>query len=473
MSISSNGPLPVNLSMNSAEWVRSITRAALHAPTFGRRPMSCQHQNQRVYKCLPGVCYDQRISAPELCSCCPSCTFCQAGAVGRWTTPSGVVLESLTSATVPSFQFAYNPLDVDMLHIRRRLVVEPALTALWKNVTQTCCAAGGLVIDIGANFGWYTLFSLALGCHVVAFEPVSDYRDVERLGAFLNHGFAQRLQVFGNVVFDAPGNYTMVVPRAGMHRGSEPRNFFRGYPHHRAPSQAQQAPSVLPAGKDARSAQPVATLKTHRRTMLGMAAMLGPGGQAAVKNVMTLGPAGTTTYVEHALSTRVDDVVSPEHARARRVCMLKSDVEGLEPQSLRTASRLLSLGLVEAVQLELNRKDSQRCANIRMLRDLLLYGFRLSKVKHGAPCWDERCVTRVGTYEEDTTRLQSTPVRPGLQPAQLSRTIATAHFEAADMYRRVFPEFSSNILGWRMPGFGVGELVNVHALPLRGHGCAT
>jgi hypothetical protein len=38
------------------------------------------------------------------------------------------------------------------------------------------------------------------------------------------------------------------------------------------------------------------------------------------------------------------------------------------------------------------------------------------------------------------------------------------------MYRRVFPEFSSNILGWRMPGVGVGELVPVHVCVAVGEG---
>jgi hypothetical protein len=40
--------------------------------------------------------------------------------------------------------------------------------------------------------------------------------------------------------------------------------------------------------------------------------------------------------------------------------MLKIDIEGLEPQGLRSANRLLSLAPVINVQLEVTRKDSQQ-----------------------------------------------------------------------------------------------------------------
>ena len=55
------------------------------------------------------------------------------------------------------------------------------------------------MLDVGANFGWYSLLSLSLGCRVDAFEPVSSYRDVIRLAVHLNPGFAARLRLFANV----------------------------------------------------------------------------------------------------------------------------------------------------------------------------------------------------------------------------------------------------------------------------------
>jgi hypothetical protein len=134
--------------------------------------------------------------------------------------PDGIVLESLTTATEPPFVYAYNPLDQDMPFVRHRLLVEPELTRIWSNSTRECCAApNGVVVDVGSNFGWYAMLSLSLGCSVVAFEPVRAYQDVIRLAVHLNGAsFAKRLTVYGNAVLDKPGNFSMLVPLAGVAR---------------------------------------------------------------------------------------------------------------------------------------------------------------------------------------------------------------------------------------------------------------
>ena len=36
-----------------------------------------------------------------------------------------------------------------------------------------------------------------------------------RLGISLNPGFAERVTIYGNVVYDAPGNYSLRVPLPG------------------------------------------------------------------------------------------------------------------------------------------------------------------------------------------------------------------------------------------------------------------
>ena len=94
-----------------------------------------------------------------------------------------------------------------------------------------------------------------------------------------------------------------------------------------------------------------------------------------------------------------------------------------------------------------------------------LYGYRLSKVKHYIPCWDQSCATRRATPDEDATRLASTPVRP----EGGRRRVVTATAEAAAMYDHAFKEYSANLLGRHMPGFGIGAHRDVHAnLPRRG-----
>ena len=77
-----------------------------------------------------------------------------------------------------------HPNDADMQRMREQLVLEPVLTHAWHEATWRCCASpGGLVVDVGGNFGWYTLFSLALGCEVIVFEPVPLFQEVPRLHA--------------------------------------------------------------------------------------------------------------------------------------------------------------------------------------------------------------------------------------------------------------------------------------------------
>jgi len=146
---------------------------------------------------------------------CALCLIC-AKPRNRWTSPLGQMLESTTTNTDPPFTFAYNPNDADMQRMREQLVLEPVLTHAWHEATWRCCARpGGLVVDVGGNFGWYTLFSLALGCEVIVFEPVPLFQEVLRLGIQLNPGFAERVTIYGNVVYDTPGNYSLRVPLPG------------------------------------------------------------------------------------------------------------------------------------------------------------------------------------------------------------------------------------------------------------------
>ena len=87
------------------------------------------------------------------------------------------------SSTDPPFLFLHPPasLDADMAQVQSRGVLEPGITALWMAITRDACAAGALVVDVGLNFGWFTLLSAALGCRVVAFEPVPLFRDIAML----------------------------------------------------------------------------------------------------------------------------------------------------------------------------------------------------------------------------------------------------------------------------------------------------
>ena len=55
-------------------------------------------------------------------------------------------------------------------------VVEPFYNLYFQKLSQSCCARGGLMLDVGANFGYYSILAAKMGCRVVAWEPVPVFR---------------------------------------------------------------------------------------------------------------------------------------------------------------------------------------------------------------------------------------------------------------------------------------------------------
>ena len=134
-------------------------------------------------------------------------THCDPGFVPRQ-------IKTSMARTDPPFIFAYDALDDDIRRMSRTGLVEPMLTHAWHELTWRCCQrpGGGLVVDVGANYGWYTLLSLALGCSVVAFEPVPAFAGILAQGLHLNPGFEARARVHRTVVYSAQGSFTLRVP---------------------------------------------------------------------------------------------------------------------------------------------------------------------------------------------------------------------------------------------------------------------
>ena len=330
---------------------------------------------------------------------CQLCAACSKPA-NLWTSPSGQAIETITTRTEPRFTFAYNPYDDDMARMRKTMILEPMLTHAWHEATARCCnETGGLVIDVGGNFGWYTLYSLALGCRVAVFEPVPAYQEVMRLGLSLNPGFAERTTLYGNVVYDQPGNYTLRVPR----------------------------PAAI-----------------GRKKKLGMTGMDGSSGilKADWK---------ADSYNVLAGSVRIDDMVTP----STPVCMLKADVEGYEPQVLQTARKLLTTRRVPALQLELTRTPKSRnqtCAAYKMLAHLADLGYDFKQVNNRIV---DREAPRVGSWaksEGPWNKLPDFPSEATRQSAQRvhrlglvkSGTVRNAAMTSA--YRKDFVSFSTNLI---------------------------
>lgn len=324
---------------------------------------------------------------------CALCSVCTK-ASNTWDTPLGQRLESLTTSTEPRFNFAFNPFDADMHRMRKMHVLEPVLTFAWHEQTAACCKKpGALVVDVGGNFGWYTLFSVALGCEVAVFEPVPTYQEVISLGLTLNPGFRERVTLYGNVVYDQPGNYTLRVPTPSARRS---------------------------------------------RQHLGMTSMSGSAG--ILKAEWT-----SASYNHVASSVRIDDLVD------RDVCMLKADVEGYEPQVMQTAQKLLRSGRVAAVQLEMTRTPKSRnqtCAAIHMLEELDALGYEFRQVTTKEADRGEGRLPEYGSWATSPKVWDTLPAFPPQTPRLTARR-RTSKMERA--YRSDFTTFSTNLIGILRP----------------------
>ena len=253
--------------------------------------------------------------------------------VTAWRSPNGKRLHSVETNTDPPFIFAYNPLDMDMARMAKKWVLEPAITLAWNDAARSCCGRTDGpydVVDVGANFGWFSLFSAALGCRVLAFETVPEWNEAFALGLALNRGFSRRVRVVKKAVHSEASDVALHVPKTD----------------------------------DGRS------------RFLGMTYMNGSAG-------MIKGYSNVETYVHVAKTASVDDFFQ-DSAPTSRVCVFKADVEGYEPQVFATAQRLFLRGQVQHVHMEMTRSRDreQSCAILELLTTLRRLGFTFTQSTH-------------------------------------------------------------------------------------------
>ena len=93
--------------------------------------------------------------------------------------------------------------------------VEPLYNQFWHKLSRKCCAAGGLALDVGANFGYYSLLAARMGCRVVAWEPVPVFRQFIEAAARINN-LTHMIHLRPAVVSDVSGATVEVqVPERG------------------------------------------------------------------------------------------------------------------------------------------------------------------------------------------------------------------------------------------------------------------
>lgn len=130
----------------------------------------------------------------------------------------GVEVNAAWTATQPSFVMLYTSwlADTDVsASMSSFRAVEPLYNVYWHKLSHACCANGGLVLDVGANFGYYSLYAARMGCRVIAWEPVPLFRHFIEAAARINN-LSHMIHVRPLVVSDKSGETVqMLVPERG------------------------------------------------------------------------------------------------------------------------------------------------------------------------------------------------------------------------------------------------------------------
>jgi FkbM family methyltransferase len=130
-----------------------------------------------------------------------------------------VSVDILRTATSPAFLLALDSSQregtVEGLTIRDKIFA-PMETTIFHHVLKGRCGqknAQGLaplVVDVGANLGYFTNFAAALGCRVYSFEPLPLINRMLKTSVALN-GFQNQVKLFENVVSDVNKEVYMKV----------------------------------------------------------------------------------------------------------------------------------------------------------------------------------------------------------------------------------------------------------------------
>jgi len=92
--------------------------------------------------------------------------------------------------------FSYWPCDLIGYHIAHGGVWEPELISTFDAIPK-----GSVVIDVGANIGWWTIYAAKRGSYVYAFEACPEVFSVLKLNVEQN-GLADRVSLFPLALYD-------------------------------------------------------------------------------------------------------------------------------------------------------------------------------------------------------------------------------------------------------------------------------
>lgn len=121
--------------------------------------------------------------------------------------------------------------DLDLREESHRLVYLDLFDIELRRVILPLLRQGDLVVDVGANFGFWALAAANRGCRVVAIEPIPRTRELLVANATRN-GLQDHLEVVSDAMSDAVGELTVMIPAGESGRASahpEPANYMEEF----------------------------------------------------------------------------------------------------------------------------------------------------------------------------------------------------------------------------------------------------
>jgi len=101
--------------------------------------------------------------------------------------------------------------ELDLREALHRMVFLDLFSIELRRVILPLLRPGDLVVDVGANFGFWSVLAAQRGCRVIAVEPVARTRALLERNVERN-GLAAQVQIVAQALSDAPGSLTIAVP---------------------------------------------------------------------------------------------------------------------------------------------------------------------------------------------------------------------------------------------------------------------
>lgn len=203
---------------------------------------------------------------------------------------------------------------------------EPTITQAFANLLADACQRrpGTVVVDVGANIGYFSFLSASMGCYVHAFEPVPENLKLLAMGLIMNPELNKQISLHPNICTDQPGPLEI----SGTNVDGHVKGSYENDGIHQARKQE------LGGFKDSVGI-PVQTLS-------------------------------------------IDEAVRKTHGSDATVELLKVDVEGYEPHVMRSARSLFNARKVKTILFEYNMwRGMSAKQGVDMLKELKGFGFYL------------------------------------------------------------------------------------------------